>query len=297
MLRFLSVTLLFWRTYLPRVLLTKRFAIVALGCTAPPAMAWLLLTVPRHAPEPIKGFMFPGFYLLLQFLVPLTAVITGSAVISEEVDDRTITYLLTRPIQRASILLGRWLATLSILLLFVTASVTALKFVAEAKAPSWKPGAALTREWTNRDGEKRSRTVEHEFDQKLVDAMADGKLPEGLYGALLIAALAGAAAYSALFAVIGVFTRHPMIIGLAYCFAVEGFLANLPGTSQTWTIQYYMRSYLLSRNEGLWKLLEEMPTTRFDSAAEALTTLAVFTVLVLGSGSFGISRKQYVLSA
>lgn len=297
MLRFFATSLLFWRTYLLRVLFTKRFAIVALGCTVPAVIAWLMLSAPRHPPEPLMGFLYPSFYLVLQFLVPLTAVIAGSAVISEEIDDRTITYLLTRPIHRASILVGRWLATLSILLVFVTVSITALKFVVEYKAPAWKQGEAITREWTDRKGEKKSRTIEHEFDQQLIDSMRDGQLPDGLYGAVLVAALLGTAVYSALFAALGTFNKHPMIVGLGYCFAIEGFLANLPGTSQSWTIQYYMRSYLLARHQELWKHLEDVQIAQFASAPEALAKLCVVLTLALAGGSFVISRRQYVLSA
>jgi hypothetical protein len=297
MMRFLAVTMLLWRTHLVRVLLTKRTAIVALGCGVPPLITWLVLTAPRHMPEPVAVFMFPSYILVLQMLVPLAAVVAGSGVISEEIDDRTITYLLTRPIHRATILIGRWLATATILIALVAASVTACKLVVETKAPTWKQGETITREWTNRAGEKRSRTIEHEFDEVLVQSTADGSLPDGMYAAVLTAALAGALAYSALFAALGTLNKHPLIVGLGYCFAIEGFLANLPGTSQSWTIQYYMRSYLLANNTELWKRIEEVQMLNLDPPGEALATLAAVLGVALLGGSIAISRRQYVLSA
>ncbi len=57
-------------------------------------------------------------------------------------------------------------------------------------------------------------------------------LDPGITLPLLAAALLGGAVYSAIFAAAGVFFRHPMITGLGYAFAVEGFLANLPGRNQ-----------------------------------------------------------------
>jgi hypothetical protein len=113
--------------------------------------------------------------------------------------------------------------------------------------------------------------------------MLDGKLPEGRFGAVLT---------SALFAALGTLNRHPMIVGLGYAFAIEGFLANMPGKSQTWTAQYYLRSTLLSRNPELWKLIEEVQLTKFDIAAQVLTTLAIVLVVSLALGSVVISRRQ-----
>ncbi len=52
------------------------------------------------------------------------------------------------------------------------------------------------------------------------------------------AALWGTLAYSALFASLSAIVKHPMIVGIAYAFAVEGFLANLPGKNQTLSLQY-----------------------------------------------------------
>ena len=56
-----------------------------------------------------------GWVLMVQGTVPLVALILGSAVVAEEIEDRTITYLFTRPIPRAAVLLGRWLATALVL--------------------------------------------------------------------------------------------------------------------------------------------------------------------------------------
>jgi ABC-type transport system involved in multi-copper enzyme maturation permease subunit len=328
MMQLLRTTLFFWRTYLLRTLLTKRMALVTLGCAVPPTMAWLFMTLPHFHPPPVVMFLFPSLLLVLQLMVPLASVIAGSAVISEELDDRTITYLLTRPIPRAAILLGRWLATLTILLALVGASVTTLGWVVEHGAKSYVvtlPDASVDadadvqaarddaqparddeqRRDAEKDAPRRDRSHREEArvhhrpppDPKLLAAMQGGKLPSGMLRTVLIAACLGVAVYSALFAVLGTFLKHPMIVGLGYAFAIEGFLANLPGQSQALTIQYYLRSYLLSANAELWRHSELVQSTKFDSATTALTTLAILLVVTLVAGCITISRKQYVLSA
>lgn len=294
---FLRTTLLFWRTYLPRICFARRTLLVALGCALVPLMALLLLKFVPHGPSPIEAFLYPSFFIVLSVLVPLAAVISGSAVISEEVDDRTITYLLTRPISRASILVGRWLASATVLAVLLAGSVGALKVVVESQAPGWKKAEPRVVETTNRRGEKRTRTIDREIPAEFLQAMPEGELPDGLFGAMLAATLAGAAVYSALFAALGTFNRHPMIVGLGYAFAIEGFLANLPGTSQQLTIQFYLRSMLMSENPELWKLVAEAQLAEPDTMRAALFALALILAVSLALGSLVISRRQYVLSA
>ena len=69
-------------------------------------------------------------------------------------------------------------------------------------------------------------------------------LPVGMAASMRNAALLAALVYSALFSAAGAFLKHPMIVGIGYTFAVEGFLALLPGKNQTLTIQYYLKSWL-----------------------------------------------------
>jgi ABC-2 type transport system permease protein len=279
---FLRAMVILWRAYLLRVLLTKRSAIVLLGCAVPPTFAWLVLAFNTKGPPPVAVFMFPSYFLVLMLMVPLAAVIAGSAVVADEVDDRTITYLLTRPIARPAILLGRWLATLTILFAFVATSVFALRWIVEHFAAGFDPS--------------RLADVERGHELEILQAMSDGRLPAGLFASVLTAALLGVAVYSAVFAVLGTFLKYPMIVGLGYAFAIEVFLANLPGKSQALTIQFYLRSYVLSSSD-LWSHFHDMRIPKHDSAAQAVTTLCVILIVALITGSLTISRRQYVLSA
>jgi len=126
---------------------------------------------------------------------------------------------------------------------------------------------------------------------------AGAPIDAGITAPLVSAALLGGAVYSALFAATGVFFRHAMIAGLAYAFAIEGFLANLPGRNQALTIQYYLRSVIATTGSPEWRHLQGFSGSNFDTLRAATTTLAVVLVLVLAIASWRISRKEYVLSA
>ena len=51
--------------------------------------------------------------LFLRFIVPVLGVFYGTALMADEVEDKTITYLFTRPIPRGAVLVGKYLAYLA----------------------------------------------------------------------------------------------------------------------------------------------------------------------------------------
>ena len=60
--------------------------------------------------------------LFLRFIVPVLGVFYGTSLIADEVDDKTITYLFTRPLRRGAVLLGKYLAYLACTTLVVLPS-------------------------------------------------------------------------------------------------------------------------------------------------------------------------------
>ena len=67
--------------------------------------------------------------LYIRFIVPVLGVFYGTALIADEVDDKTITYLFTRPIPRGAVLLGKYLAYLACTALLVLPSVVLVYFL------------------------------------------------------------------------------------------------------------------------------------------------------------------------
>src|SRR5438874_9129091 len=81
----------------------------------------------RMAGPEIFGLMIWVFYL--RFTVPVLGVFYGTSLIADEVEDKTITYLFTRPIPRRAVLIGKYLAYLACTILLVLPSVMLVFFL------------------------------------------------------------------------------------------------------------------------------------------------------------------------
>src|SRR5512134_2909220 len=69
----------------------------------------------------IFGMMI--WLLYLRFIIPVLGIFYGTSLIADEVDDKTITYLFTRPVPRAAVLVGKFLAYFASTALIVLPSV------------------------------------------------------------------------------------------------------------------------------------------------------------------------------
>ncbi len=252
---------LFFTTHLMRMLRTKRVILCAVLASIPCAIAAIVSSLP-NSPAREEVFMYPAWFLLLQVITPLLSLVMGSAVISEEIDDRTISFPFSRPIPRASLLIGRWAASALALVVLLGASATVLAWIATSV------GAAPASE----------------------------RLTPELIAPIIVASVLGGLVYSALFATIGVFLRHPMIVGLAYCFVIEALAANLPGRTRSLAVQHYLRGYVAG-SSTLWAQINEDLFKVYDSQSASLVGLAVILIAALALGAWAIARKEYVLES
>ena len=157
-----------FQAHLVRTMRTRRGLIAAALAGIPVALAFLVRQVSRfEGPAPIELLLSLVWYLLIQVIVPLIALVMASSVIAEEIEDRTITYLFTRPTPRASILLGRWLAVALPIVVFVCTSAELVVRCLGEIGPA---------------------------DNRLA------WMPAGFHGRILFTALMGGVVYSALFA-------------------------------------------------------------------------------------------------
>ena len=112
-MRLLIATWILFRAHLGAIVFSMR-SLISLGLVAAPVSCALLLawlSQGRTAPPTLEI----AWFMHVQCAVPLVALVLGSAVVAEDVDERTITYLLTRPIPRSAILLGRLVAVLLVM--------------------------------------------------------------------------------------------------------------------------------------------------------------------------------------
>jgi ABC-type transport system involved in multi-copper enzyme maturation permease subunit len=196
--------------------------------------------------------------LFLRFIVPVLAVFYGTALMADEVDDKTLTYLFTRPIPRGAVLMGKYLAYATCTMLVVLPAVMLVYFLVVPFGD-----------------------VARTFPSLLTDL---GLLALGLL------------VYGALFAFVGAFFKHPLIIGLVFTFGWEPTVMALPGYLKQFTLAYYLQSLVphAMPSEGLTSLLQgffqESP-----SMGTALFWLAVYAALFLWLATRVVERREYVL--
>lgn len=116
----------------------KRYWITLLLAAAPVVLAILPGAVAGTSHERWRA----ALELAIQ-LVPLSAAIHLAGAVAEELENATVTYLWTRPIPRASLLLGKLLAALPVVLLVAVVPVLAIHAITRAGSAA-ELAAALT---------------------------------------------------------------------------------------------------------------------------------------------------------
>ncbi len=189
-------------------------------------------------------------------VLPLAALFFATSLVADEVEGRTLTYLVTRPLTRPSIFAGKFAAYVATTLtLALPAGVLTFFLLLSA------PGASG------------------------VSAAASDLLRD--LGAMALALVA----YGALFAVLGVLLKRPVIPGLMFLYGWE-LLANLPGYLPRFTLTAWLRSLVHHRpaEAGLAGLFQQVLP-----AGQALAVLVGASVLLLAAGAWIFSTREYVL--
>ena len=212
---------------------------------------------------PIGGSSIFGmmiWLLYIRFIVPVLGVFYGTSLIADEVDDKTITYLFTRPIPRAAVLLGKYLAYLVCTILLVLPSVMLVFFLIVPTGGS---------------------NIAEAFPSLLADL---GMLAVGL------------AAYGAVFALVGTRLKRPLVLGLVFAFGWEPAVLLFPGYLKRLTVAYYLQALVKhempqdSAVSVLMQVFHEVP-----SVAVSLLCLSVMIGVTLWLAGRAVEHREYVL--
>ena len=224
-------------------------------------MSGLLFTFNRRRPAGAMIYGLMIWLLYVRFLVPVLGVFYGTALIADEIEDKTLTYLFTRPIQRAAVILGKYLAYLVCTVLLLLPSVVIVFF--------------------------------------LVVPLGQGSTVAGLFPTLLtdLAMLAlGLAAYGAVFAFVGARVKRPLLAGLLFALGWEPAVMLAPGYLKRLTVSYYLQA--LVRHDmpqdtlrgALLQVFREVPPL-----STSLIGLAAIIGLGLWLAGRTVERREYVL--
>ena len=205
----------------------------------------------------IFGLMIWVFYL--RFTIPVLGVFYGTALMADEVEDKTLTYLFTRPIRRGAVLIGKYLAYLGCTVFVVLPSVMLVYLLIVPMQGS--------------------------LGGSFIDLVKD----------LALLAL-GLAVYGALFAFIGAKFKRPLLIGLVFVFGWEQAALAFPGYLKQFTIAYYLQAMVphAMPTDGVISLIQGI-FRESPGLFASLFWLAVIWALFLGLAAWIVERREYVL--
>jgi ABC-type transport system involved in multi-copper enzyme maturation permease subunit len=172
-------------------------------------LALAFLSTAAFAEEGNRVFVRLVEHLYLDAIAPLLALFFGCMLIGEDVESQTIPYLLTRPLPRSTIVVGRFFAYL------IIAGCIMLVGIAMTFAACTALGNLS-------------------FMTSTVTTLVH-------YEALAFLALLS---YGAFALCLGALTRHPVIIGILFIFGWQKLVAYIPGLVDFLTIQKYIDALL-----------------------------------------------------
>jgi len=197
--------------------------------------------------------------LFLWFIVPVLGVFYGTSLIADEVDDKTITYLFTRPVRRGAVVVGKYMAYLLCTTLVVLPSVMIVYFL---MVPF--------------------RQIPASFIALVIDL--------GVLGL-------GLAAYGALFALVGAAIRRPLVVGLVFVFGWELVTLVMPGYLKRFTLAYYLQTlvpHAMPTGDTV-SLLQGAVFREPPSVAVSIGVLVLAIVASLALAARVVEQREYVL--
>lgn len=212
----------------------------------------------KSVPGPILfGAMM--WLLYLRFIVPVLAVFYGTSLVADEVEDKTITYLFTRPIPRGAVMAGKYLAYLVCTIMVVLPSVMLVYFLVVPFG-----GGSIA-----------------------------ASFPDLVKDLVLLAI--GLIAYGAVFAWVGARFNRPLLTGLIFVFGWEQ-IALILGYLKRFTVIYYVQSLVphAMPSESILGVLQALVADT-PSLFTSLGSLAVITGLFLWGAIRIVERREYVL--
>jgi ABC-type transport system involved in multi-copper enzyme maturation permease subunit len=241
---------------------------LALLVGAPMAIAFAIRMVAATRGLPVingAGLSGPTLFgiliwlLFVRFVVPVLGVFYGTSLIADEVDDKTITYLFTRPVPRSAVLIGKYLSYLACVVMLVLPSVVVVYFLVVP--------------------------IGGHIGEAFPSLAAD-------LGMLII----GLASYGAVFALVGAWLKKPLIVGLVFAFGWENTVLVIPGYLKRLSVAYYLQALVPhampddSSISALLLVFRELPPVWV-----SLVTLTGITVVGLWLAGRVIEKREYVL--
>lgn len=226
---------------------------------APSALAIICrLTIGSKDFPPVAAYNAFESTLVFGFALVIPTVIFVTGVISQEVEQKTIVYLLTRPVARAGILLSRFAAAVTVVV-----------------ATTWLGTVALALS-TFGASRMHNAPVIHDL------------------GILLV----GALAYGALFLLIATALARPLIWSLLFVFGWESWVPLLPGYVKAVSVMEHLRVLAphappQADTVDLNNLLSTLNSSDISTKVSWIVLICIIVIGIAGATVL-FSQKEYV---
>jgi ABC-2 type transport system permease protein len=194
----------------------------------------------------------------LQFYIIILALFYGTSVVAEEVENRTLSYLVTRPLPKAAIVLGKYGAYTLLMFAMVAVSLTLSYLIVNADG---LPAAT----------------------QALTLGRYLGVLGLGIL------------AYTAFFTFLGAVLKRAIIVGLVFGFGWENIIQYFPGSTQKFSVVHYLKSLLPYRPAaGVGRLTLLLFRLEPTAPLAAVLMLAAVAAAFLALACWAFRTKEYL---
>lgn len=239
-----------------RAFLGRRGLVLLLLAALPAILAWIQVRYDSQVTVP----EFVGLMLMFafQFIVLLVGLFLGVAVLGDEIEGRTLTYLFTRPQPRPLVFLARYLGVATAFALLLLGTLSAAAFLYSSRVPITARQAAAT-------------------------------AGIGVLGFLV---------YAAFFAALRVFVQRALFAGFAIGFIFEGAVSKLPGTGiARWSVWHHLALLEVRlfgagtpASNDLGDLLKGIAPD--ETATGSLVVLASILVVSLAAGAWRLRSQE-----
>ncbi len=205
----------------------------------------------------VFGLIIWAFFL--RFSIPVLGVFYGTSLIADEVEDKTITYLFSRPISRQAVLFGKYLAYMACTVLVVLPSIVLVWLLVIPMGGS--------------------------LGGNFIDLVKD----------LSIVAI-GLAVYGALFAFVGAKFKRPLLVGLVFVFGWEPVVLALPGYMKQFSVAYYLQGLVphAMPNDSFASMVQAL-FRETPALGTSLLTMGLIEVVFLYFAARIVANREYVL--
>ncbi|MEQ8438026.1 MAG: hypothetical protein RIB65_11070 [Ilumatobacter fluminis] len=178
-------------------------ALLAVGL-AVAAVAWAVGSS-SDVTDPLEASVGVIAGLGFTVVVPVVSLVFATAALGDAREDGTLVYLWLRPIDRWPVVVGAWLAALTVSLP-LTLGPLALAAVLSGEAGT-------------------------------------------IFGATMVASIVGVVAYSAVFLLVGLLVKNPIVWGLGYVLIWEGVISAFGSSAAQLAISGYTRSIVTAMTD------------------------------------------------